>query len=93
MDPDISMAIYSELSFLLKDGWDISKELDLYRVRARPGTLDLSNQAQALSDEVWRIARFVAYANFVSIAKISENSYSINSHMASGDGFEIVLEA
>jgi hypothetical protein len=46
-----------------------------------------------LRDEAWRIAQFVAYSHFVSIAKNPDGSFTIQSKMDSGDGFEIIVEA
>ena len=93
MTPDTSLAIYSELSFLRKDGWDIVRDADRYRIVARSGTLDPSKRQHQLRDEAWRIAQFVAYSHFVSLAQNNDGSFSIVSRMASGDGFEIVVEA
>ena len=85
--------MFSELSFLRKEGWDLVQEPERFRMRAQPGTLDPSGLPQQLNEETWRIARFVAYAHFVSIAKNFEGSYTIVSRMDSGDGFEIIVEA
>ena len=92
MDPDISQGVFSELNFLLKDGWDITIEPERFRVRARIGTIIQSRINQELSDEAWRIARFVGYSHFTSVAKNTDGSYSILSRMATGEGFEIVVE-
>ena len=93
MDADISQAINSELNFLIRDGWEIIREPSRFRLRAKPGTLEPSKLHQLLSDETWRIARFVAYSHFASVAKNPDGSFTIQSSMASGDGFEIVVEA
>lgn len=92
MNPDTAQALFSELSFILNDKWDISREPNGYRIRARAGTLDTSNILSALRDEVWRIARFISYRHFVSITNDSENSYTIVSRMESGESFEIAVE-
>ena len=92
MDPDISLALFSELSHLRQNGWDLIQEPERFRMRARNGTLEPSRLPQLLKDEAWRIAQFVAYSHFVSISKNSDNSFTIVSTMASGDGFEIVVE-
>ena len=93
MDSDIAMALNSELSFLLQEGWDLIQETERFRIRARFGTLSPIAMQQALRQEVWRIAQFVAYSHFVSIAKNTENSYTIESRMNSGDGFVIIVES
>jgi hypothetical protein len=93
MPPDTAQGVGIELEFLLKDGWDLLREPNGFRITAHAGTLDIEHRKQKLNDEVWRIARFVAYAYFVSISRNEDGSYTIFSKRSPKEGFEIVVEA
>jgi hypothetical protein len=43
--------------------------------------------------EIWRIAQFVAYSNFVSIERIGPAEVVVTSRMESGAGFTINFSA
>ena len=92
MNPDIALGVSSELRFLLKDGWLLQQDVERFRINPPSGSSTQANFKDILYAEVWRVAQFVAYANFVSITKRADGGYVIVSRMASGDGFEIDFE-
>ena len=93
MPPDTAQGVEIELRFLLKDGWILTREPRGFRIVALAGTLDPARRHLELNDEVWRIARFVAYSPFVSITKNADGSYTIVSKRSEDEGFEVVVAA
>jgi hypothetical protein len=92
MTPDIEQGISVELKHILLPDWKIRVDQDGF-ILTPPKTDPANSQnLQLLSQEAWRIAQFVAYANFCSIEHSSEGSITIASHMASGNGFKIIIE-
>ena len=91
MSPEIAQAINAELSFILKPGWNLKNDGTRFVVSPPDDALNVEKVSQELEDEVWRVARFVAYAAFVSISKSGDGSYTIASHMESGTGFTILF--
>lgn len=92
MNPDIALGISSELRFLLKDGWTFVQEPDRFRVKSPIDAGHDSAFDRQIREEVWRIAQFVAYANFVSITSTPEGGFSLVSRNVAGNGFEILFE-
>ncbi len=92
MTPDIAQGVSVELKFLLKPEWTLIQEPDRFRIKPPPGSSAQPDFHQLLRDEVWRIAQFVAYLHFVSIARNDDGSFTIVSKMESGNGFAIVFE-
>ena len=45
-----------------------------------------------MRSEAWRIAQFVAYADFVSIERHVDGSYTLISRSGSGSSFEIIFD-
>ena len=89
MRPDTSLALSTELRHVLKEGWILTLEGDGFRVKPPTASNLTPNFDRVLRAEVWRVAQFVAYANFVSIARLPSAGYVVASHMASGEGFII----
>jgi hypothetical protein len=91
MTEDIAQAISIELGHILKPDWSFKEEEDRFVV-SPPNTIAFDpGKTQIILDEVWRIARFVAYANFSSISRSGDGSFVIASHMPSGNGFRIIF--
>lgn len=88
MNADTSEALLHELNFLLKKDWIIHREPNRFRI----GPLLVAEQDGTFRDEVWRIAQFVAYSDFVSITKDPGGGYTIVSTRESGSGFEVILQ-
>ena len=93
MTPDTAQGVSAELAFVLQDGWSYSKESDRFLVWPSTGLLTRENFKHLLRDEVWRIARFVAYRRLVSISGEADGSYEVLSRSESGSGFQIVFKA
>ena len=92
MTPDVAQGASVELKFLLKPEWTLIQEADKFRIKPPPGSNTKPDFNQFLCDEVWRIARFVAYSHFVSIWKGEDGGFAIVSRMESGNGYTIVFE-
>lgn len=94
MEESVQQGINAELNHILKPGWSQRLEVDKdrFRVMLPVGEIDKNLAKLEFVDEVWRIARFVAYANFSSISKNSDGSYSIRSTNTSGDSYEILID-
>ncbi len=86
MNPDIAQGVAYELNGALLPGWRL-RQLD-GRFVVSPSPID----AVVLRDEVWRLARLIAYDNFVSIAKTAGGGYEVASRMASGSGFVVQFD-
>ena len=69
--------------------WYRLREADRFRIGP---TLAVGATKDQFRDEVWRIARFVAYSDFVSITKNSDEGFTIVSIREGGTGFEIILQ-
>ena len=93
MPPDTEQGILVELNYLLAADWNLTLEAGIFRVSPPLGSHATPEFARMLTDEAWRIARFVAYSFFASITKRPEGSYHIVSCSEDGIGFQIVLEA
>jgi hypothetical protein len=92
MHPDIAHGISVELKFILRDDWKMREESDLFVLTPPKSALPFPENWQLLADEVWRIARFVGYANLCSISKTDDGGAVIESYQKSGEGFKIVVE-
>lgn len=92
MDTNTAMALHAELQHVLAPGWTISREADAIVVTAPSSELPQKDRVDALQGEAWRIAQFIAYSNFVSIAKTADDGFVITSKLASGNGFEVRLK-
>jgi hypothetical protein len=92
MNPDIAQGIAVELRDILKEGWTFVEEPERFVVNPPTTSPGDTISPRLLRDEVWRIARFVAYADFVTITKTPGGEFSIVSRNSSGHGFEIVFE-
>ena len=94
MEDSVRQGINAELNYILKPGWSQRLELDQDRFRVMlPENEEQKASARTeLYDEVWRIARFVAYANFSSISKNPDGSYLLRSVNTSGDGYQILFD-
>jgi hypothetical protein len=77
---------------VLKEGWTFKQEAERFKVMPPLASLNDQDFSEKLRSEVWRLAEFVAYANFISISQVPAG-YVIVSKMASGNGFEILIEA
>jgi hypothetical protein len=80
-------AIAIELRSTLAQGWSLA-ERDSDVVVLGPDT-------QEFKSEVWRLARFIAYDNFVSIERVpgDQKQYKVCSRTKSGLSFEVRLLA
>jgi hypothetical protein len=92
MDAETSQGVMAELDFLLKEDWTALPEVGRIRIHPPKGSSDRKNFDQLFRSEVWRIAEFVGYANFVSITRNADMGYTVISTMTSGGGLEIVFE-
>lgn len=87
---DVSQAISIEVNAILKKGWTFHQKDDGAMVVTGPG-----GPGPDFSNEMWRIARFVAYDDFVSIERQGEvgRSYKVTSRSRSGLEFELLIRA
>ena len=91
MHPDVENGVDAELKFFLKPGWKHRVVDGRFHVTL-PATEPEQSAARAeLYSEVWRVARLVAYTTFSSIRKNPDGSYTLKSHMASGEGYEMIF--
>jgi hypothetical protein len=91
MTPDTAQGVSAELNFILKEGWSFVKVPSGFRVSPPSGSGSDPSFLRLLEQEVWRVAQFVAYADFVSIARHADRSYTVVSRSASGLSFELVF--
>ena len=94
MEQSIQQGINAELNHILKPGWSqrLEVEQDRFRIMLPENENEKNLARLEIVDEIWRIARFVAYANFSSISKNSDGSYFIRSTNTSGDSYEILVD-
>jgi hypothetical protein len=93
MHPDTELGVYVELRFLLEaQGWTVERALERFRVKPPIGRARTGDFDRFLEDEVWRVARFVRYREFISIACNEDKTFTIFSRSDSGLWFEIVFE-
>ena len=92
MNADIAQGIAVELRDILKEGWTFVEEVERFVVSPPTNISGDATFPRQLRDEVWRIARFVAYPEFVSITKTEAGAFSVVSRTKSGNGFEVVFE-
>ena len=92
MHPDTALGVTAELNYLLKEGWKAVRETE--RIRVVPPQTAASDPRfnEFLQDEVWRIARFIAYGDFVSIERKADGGYRVYSRITNGGAFEVVFE-
>jgi hypothetical protein len=93
MTEDIAQAIAIELGHILQPNWSVKEEADRFVILPPSSVASDLGKVQIILDEVWRIARFVSYANFTSISESADGSFLIESHMPSGNGFKILVMA
>jgi hypothetical protein len=93
MTPDIVQGLSAELRFALKEGWSFTQASDQFRIRPPAGSAARPDFQELMRSEVWRIAQFVAYADFVSIERHANGGYTVASRSASGGSFEIAFDA
>ena len=84
---DVSQAISIEVNAILKEGWELRREAGALVVTGPDG--------RDFMGEMWRIARFVAYDDFVSIERTKEvgRAYKVTSRSNAGVGFELLIRA
>ncbi len=92
MSPDTAQGVYAELSFALKEGWSFIRYPEGFRIKPPPGSQARADFKGLLESEVWRIAQFVHYRDFVSITTNEDGSYTVVSKSDSGNAFQIVFE-
>ncbi|MBX9592504.1 MAG: hypothetical protein K2X43_24720 [Hyphomonadaceae bacterium] len=92
MTPDTAQGLSAELRFALKEGWSFVQEPDRFRIRPPAGSQTQGDFRELMRSEVWRISQFVAYADFVSIARHEDGSYTVVSRSSPGSSFEIVFD-
>ncbi len=92
MDTNTAMALHAELQHILLADWKLSREGAAIVVTSPSSPLPLKERIATLQSEAWRIAQFIAYSNFVSIAKTPDDGFVIISYLVSGKGFEIRLK-
>lgn len=87
---EVLAAVGLEVRAMLKPGWSMRHEQLVLIVEAPRGV-----EAAEFVDEVWRIARFVAYDDVVSIAResVPERSYRIHSSGGEELEFELVVRS
>ena len=66
MHPDTAMGIIAELNDSLSEGWVPIRETDRIRIQPPQTAVNASNFNQLLQSEARRIARQIAYSDFVS---------------------------
>ncbi len=93
MHPDTAMGIIAELNHFLSEGWVPIRETDRIRIQPPQTAVNASNFNQLLQSEVWRIARQIAYSDFVSIERKPDGSYRIFSKITNGGSFEVVFQS
>ncbi|MGK3969876.1 hypothetical protein WMF38_32150 [Sorangium sp. So ce118] len=84
---DVSQAISIEVRSILSSGWSLATEGSMIVV--------VGPDAQDFISEVWRIARFVAYDDYVSIERQAGpgKEYRISSRSRSDLAFDITIRA
>jgi hypothetical protein len=92
MHPDIALGISVELQTVLKPDWKVREENDQFVLTPPQSTASEEKKWQLLSEEVWRIARFLGYANFCSVSRTDDGGAEIVSYLKSGDGFKLVIQ-
>jgi hypothetical protein len=92
MHPDIALGISVELQTVLKPDWIVQEEKDYFVLTPPKTTVTDENKWRLLSEEVWRIARFVGYANFCSVSRTEDGGAEIVSYLKSGDGFKLIIQ-
>jgi hypothetical protein len=93
MDRDTAMGVAAELRHFLKEGWEATYNSQRFTIEPPNSFGSDSSLESELVDEVWRIARLVAYQNFVSISQEPDGSFTVVSERQSGGGFEIRFPA
>lgn len=80
---DVAQAISIELRHVVREGWSVTNQGDSLVV-VGPDSPDFVS-------EVWRIARFIAYDEYVSIERQPEHAreYRIESRSRSGTWFQV----
>jgi hypothetical protein len=92
MHPDTALGVTAELNHLLKEGWTTVRETECIRVVPPQTAASDPRFNDVLQDEVWRIARFIGYGDFVSIERKADGSYRVHSRITNGGSFEVVFE-
>jgi hypothetical protein len=92
MTEDTAQGIYWELNFVLKPDWTMTKYDHGFHVGPPIGQHAGETLQQLLLEETWRIAQFVAYADFTSIELGSDGSHTISSRKKNGKGFQVVID-
>jgi hypothetical protein len=92
MHPDVALGISVELQTVLPGDWKVREVSDHFILTPPKSTEPFPKNWQILSEEVWKIARFVGYPNFCSVQKTDDGGAIIESRMKSGEGFKIIVE-
>jgi len=84
---DVSQALLIEIRSILRKGWTATTE--------GPMLVVAGQDVPDFVSEVWRIARFVAYDDYVSIERQAgrRKEYKMLSRSRNGLGFEIAIRA
>ena len=89
MSESTGIGVLAEVESLLKPGWMASREAKLVRVSPPAGFAATKDFRDILKSEVWRVAQFVAYEDFVSIQIDDDGGFTLTSKIADGGGFKI----
>jgi hypothetical protein len=92
MSKSTGMGVLAEVESLLKPGWTAFRDAKLVRVLPPTGFEATKDFEVILKSEVWRVAQFVAYENFVSIQINDDGGFTLISKIADGGGFKIKFE-
>jgi len=77
--------VHVELQYAVPEGWTVKREADAFVVRG-----ELADGAE---DHVWRLVRFLAYADFLAFRQTGKTADEIRWEMvsstAAGSGFRV----
>jgi hypothetical protein len=97
MEASVAQGVAVELDYLLNEAgrgvWKFVEEPDGFRIIPPPGLAAQTDFTDLLDEFVWKISRFVAYSNYMSVELQTNGNYVLNSHMKSGNGYVIVFES
>lgn len=92
MTPDTALGLSVEFKRFLEGDWSIIQEQNGFRLKCKDSTLAGQELKAHLRNTAWQLARDLGYHNFVSLAEDADGRIKITSKMASGEGFELLLD-
>jgi hypothetical protein len=92
MTPDTALGLSIEFKRFLKGDWSILQEPNGFRLTCKEQTLSGQELKAYLRNTAWQLARDLGYRNFVSLSEGTDGRIKIVSRMASGEGFELLID-